>query len=310
MSFLYFLEGIRCPVLDLLFSVITHLGEETLFLIIGLIFLWCISKRDGYYLLCISFLGLIINQFLKILCRVPRPWVKDPNFSIVESARAEATGYSFPSGHTQISVGLYGGIARSTRHTWLRICAIALCVLIPFSRLYLGVHTPADVLTSVGIALVLVLVGYPIVNKLFDTKHGTYILFGILGAASVAFLCFMLLCKFPESVYLPENIGNLVSAQESSYTFIGCLAGISVGYFIDKKYIKFETQAPFWIQVIKVIGGVAVVLLVKECLKPVLNVIFSGHMVARAVRYFFVALTGAALWPMSFRWLCGLSKQQ
>ena len=91
MSFLYFLEGLRNPVLDFFFSAITHLGEETLFLIIGLIFLWCVSKRDGYYLLCVSFVGLIINQFLKITCRIPRPWVKDPSFTIVEAARGEAT---------------------------------------------------------------------------------------------------------------------------------------------------------------------------------------------------------------------------
>ena len=104
MPFLYFLENLRAPWLDAVFSVITLCGEETVFMAVGMIFFWCINKYTGYYLLCTGFLGTILNQFLKILCRVPRPWVKDPGFTIVESAKEAAGGYSFPSGHTQTAV--------------------------------------------------------------------------------------------------------------------------------------------------------------------------------------------------------------
>ena len=87
MEFLHFLEGLRNPVFDFLFSIITLLGEETLFMAIGLTFFWCVSKSHGYYLLCTGFVGTAINQFLKMIVRVPRPWVLDPEFTIVESAR-------------------------------------------------------------------------------------------------------------------------------------------------------------------------------------------------------------------------------
>ena len=103
MEFLKLLEGIRTPFLDSFFSVITTLGEETIFIVVGLLFYWCIDKKQGYYLFFVGFFGTILNQFLKLLFRIPRPWVKDPDFTIVESARAGATGYSFPSGHTQSS---------------------------------------------------------------------------------------------------------------------------------------------------------------------------------------------------------------
>ena len=115
MSFLYFLEGLRNSVLDAIFSVITLCGEETVFMAVGMVIFWCFHKFQGYFLLCVGFVGTVLNQFLKMVCRIPRPWVKDPNFTIVESAREAATGYSFPSGHTQTSVGLFGGIARSNR---------------------------------------------------------------------------------------------------------------------------------------------------------------------------------------------------
>lgn len=69
----------------------------------------------------------------------------DPDFQIVEAARADATGYSFPSGHTQNIVGTTASIFASRKETWVRIVCIVLMVLVPFSRMYLGVHTPLDV---------------------------------------------------------------------------------------------------------------------------------------------------------------------
>ena len=96
MEFLYFLESLRNGVLDAIFSFLTLFGEETVFMAVGMIVFWCVDKYKGYFLLLVGFAGTVANQFLKMLCRVPRPWVKDPDFTIVESAREAATGYSFP----------------------------------------------------------------------------------------------------------------------------------------------------------------------------------------------------------------------
>ena len=179
MSFLYLLESIRNPVLDFLFSVITLCGEEIAFMAVGMIFFWCIDKYKGYFLLCVGFLGTAINQVLKMIFRIPRPWIKDPDFTIVESAREAATGYSFPSGHTQTAVGLFGGIARFTKKKAILIASIAVAVLVPLSRMYLGVHTPADVLVSTCIATALIFIAYPLFNKaanLFCNLHRPRIL--------------------------------------------------------------------------------------------------------------------------------------
>ena len=113
MELLYWFESIRCPALDTIMSLVTHLGEETFFMVAALYVFWCVDKRRGYYLLSVGFVGTLVNQWLKIVCRVPRPWVRDPNFTIVESARVEAAGYSFPSGHTQSAVGWMGGVRPS-----------------------------------------------------------------------------------------------------------------------------------------------------------------------------------------------------
>ena len=156
MDVLYFLEGIRNTVLDAFFSIITFCGDETVFMAVCMIIFWCVNKWQGYFLLLTGFTGTVINQTLKMTFKIPRPWVKDPNFTIVESAREAATGYSFPSGHTQSSVGLFGGVARTNRNKAVRIICIIMCILVPVSRLYLGVHTPLDVGVSLVIALILI----------------------------------------------------------------------------------------------------------------------------------------------------------
>ena len=165
MQLLYWFESIRTPALDTVMSLVTRLGEESLFLLIGLFIFWCVDKRKGYYLLTVGLTGTVISQWLKVACAVPRPWVQDPNFTIVESARAAATGYSFPSGHTQSAVGYLGGITRFTDRWWLRVVCIVLALLVAVSRMYLGVHTPADVGVGLLIALVLVLAVYPLVES-------------------------------------------------------------------------------------------------------------------------------------------------
>jgi hypothetical protein len=140
MSVLYFLEGIRTPVLDRFFSLVTHLGSETLFIVIAIAVFWCVNKRTGYYLLTVGFFGTLLNQFLKLTCQIPRPWVRDPNFTIVEAARADATGYSFPSGHTQSITGSMGCLARSSKKGWVRLVCILLIAQHHVAALYQRRH--------------------------------------------------------------------------------------------------------------------------------------------------------------------------
>ena len=133
MEFLRFLEGLRTPFMDTVMSLITQLGDELFFMVIAITMFWCIDKRRGYYLLSVGFVGTVLNQFLKLVFRIPRPWVLDPEFTIVESAREAATGYSFPSGHTQNAVGTFGGVARSSKKRWVQIVSIVILLLVSFA---------------------------------------------------------------------------------------------------------------------------------------------------------------------------------
>lgn len=296
MDFLYLLESIRNPFLDSLFSLITHLGEETFFLILAIFFFWCVSKREGYYILIVGLVGTVANQILKLVCRIDRPWVKDPNFTIVESARAEATGYSFPSGHTQNIAGTFGSIARYSRRIAVRAVSVAVIVLVAFSRMYLGVHTPLDVITSLGIAAALTFLLYPIFRT--EESFSRSMPYVVVGSCvlSVAFLLYTL---FIPTVGM--DVQNLASGMKNAFTLFGCTAGLVLVYAVDTRYIKFETCAKWYAQIIKLLTGLLIVLLIKSALKSPLEFIFGNEYVARAVRYFLIVSFVGCVWPLTFK---------
>lgn len=302
MDILYALEGIRTPLLDGILLALTELGGETAFLVVALVLFWCADKRQGYYLMAVGFLGTLANQFLKLACQVPRPWVRDPNFTIVEAAREGASGYSFPSGHSQTSVGTFGVIARCAKNKWVRVAAIAVCVIVPFSRMYLGVHYPSDVLVGSGMALLFILLLHPVCFK----DDGKYIpaLFCVMIVLAIAFVAYTELFPFPADI----DPHNLESAVKNSYTLMGALLGMLVVYFVDMRR-PFPTEGVWYAQVLKVIGGLVIALAVKEGLRAPLDALFGGHIIARAVRYMLLVLVAGIVWPLTFPRFAKLGKK-
>ncbi len=294
MEFLHWLENIRVPVLNEFMLGITYLGDEIAFLVIALILFWCVDKRRGYYILSVGFLGTIANQFMKLWFRIPRPWVLDETLQPMDQALEGASGFSFPSGHTQSSVGTFGGIAYTAKKKAIRIIGILVAVLVPFSRMYVGVHTPLDVGVAAAIAIVLIFAVRPVVMG----KNGKYfpILMGVMTAAAVAYLCFVELYPFPADVD-PER---LQSGVNSAYTMIGCLVGLLVVYIVDEKWLHFPVKGVWWAQILKVVIGLLLVLAIKSGLKTPLNALF-GEYIGRAARYFLMVIMAGIVWPLSFK---------
>lgn len=297
MDILYALEKIRTPFWNGVMSAVTQLGGEVIFIVAAVVVFWCVSKWEGYYLMTIAFCGTVLNQFLKLICRVPRPWVRDPNFTIVESARAEATGYSFPSGHTQNAIGLFGGMALWGGRRWVRLGLTALALIIAFSRMYLGVHTPADVGVSLVLAAALVLGLYPLMRRAQEKpRYMGYVLAAML-VVSGAFVVFVETCGFPADM----DAENLASGIGNAWKMLGAVAGMTLAWLLDRRYIHFETQAVWWVQAIKVAVGMALLLAIKSGLKAPLLALLGHEGLAGGVRYFLLVLVAGAVWPLVFR---------
>ena len=304
MKLLYFFEKIRMPGLNEFMLAITTLGEETAFLVIALILFWCVDKYVGYYTLCVGFIGTIVNQFMKLWFRIPRPWVLDENFTILEQAREGAGGYSFPSGHTQSAVGMFGAIAATAKQRKIRITAIVIAALVALSRMYIGVHTPLDVGVSVIVAVILVAALRPVVYR--NHKKGMPILLAFMILLAVGYLCFVEFYKFPADVLTTENYQH---GLENAYTLLGALIGLVIVYIVDEKWLNFSVKAVWWAQLLKVVIGLLLVLAVKSGVKGFLNTLF-GELAGRGVRYCLIVIVAGILWPLSFQWFANFGKKE
>ncbi len=303
MEFLYWLESIRNPVLDAFFSVITYCGDELVFMAVAVILMWCVDKYQGYFMLFVGFLGTQINQLLKVTYRIPRPWVKDPNFTIVESAREAATGYSFPSGHTQCSVGTFGALAVWNKQVWLRVVSIALCILVPLSRMYLGVHTPLDVGVSYLVAVALIAVLYPLTKKLQHNPKGMRIFLAVLALISLAQTVYMTV------TLLNETATELQSGLKNAYKMLGAVLGMIAVYELDQRFVRYDVKAVWWAQVLKVVLGLGLTVGLKELCYAVFGLI-PWEPISRFFAYFVMVIFAGAIWPMTFKWFAKLGHKE
>jgi undecaprenyl-diphosphatase len=221
----------------------------------------------------------------------------DKNFTIVESARAEATGYSFPSGHTQSAVGNFGGLAyihKDKKAVW--IPCVVICALVALSRMYLGVHTPLDVLVSVGIAVVLIFAIKPLMDKAAENHKIMYIVLSCMAALAFALILYVELYNFP--AVITEH--NLASGIKNAYTLFGATLGMILAFFLETKYVNFSTEGKWYTQLIKLAVGLGLILGIKAGLKPVFNFIFASHPIAHSFRYACIVLFAAVVWPLTF----------
>ena len=298
MEFLRLLEGARTPLISAFMAAITYVGDETVFMVIAIAVFWCVSKRQGYYVFAVGLGGTVVNQWLKLIFRIPRPWVLDADFTIVESARAAATGYSFPSGHTQNAVGTLGALAIANRQKWLRGACIALILLVPFSRMYLGVHTPLDVGVSFAAAAALALALWPCYRDgARFARANPKVLCGMLALA-LCYAVWVNAAAFPADV----DAENLAHGVKNAWTLLGCVLGLIVSYVYDVKKLNFDVKAPLGAQLLKVGFGLALLIAIRVGVKALLSVLVGGAAWANAVRYFLMVVFAGCLWPMTFPW--------
>ena len=287
MEFLYFLESIRNGFLNMFFIICTSFGEELVLISLFAVIYWCINKKLAYRIAFSYFLSGAAVQGLKIHFRIERPWVLDPKFKPVEQVMDTATGYSFPSGHTQSSTSLYSSIAFHSRKRAVCIGAFILIAAVMLSRMYLGCHTPKDVLVSFAVTIVI----SGAVSFVFDNFTST-----LLTDILVSVLVFTLSAAlFGYSYYLVGTGATTDVLAMDCFKAAGAGAGFAVGWFIEKHYIRFNPKnSHLWLQILKVVIGLAGALIIKSGLKLILG----NTMLSNTVRYFFVILWIAVGFPL------------
>lgn len=287
MEFLYFLEGIRNSVLDIFFTICTAFGEELVLVGIFAVIYWCVNKTLAYKIAFSYFLSGAIVQTVKIGCRIDRPWVRDPGFHPVDSALTTATGYSFPSAHTQSSTSLYGSIAFHFKKAPFYVITFVLIALVMLSRMYLGCHTPMDV----GAGFLITVVTAFIVNYLYDNFNSTLATDLIAMILMVGINTGLIVYSF----YLIRSGITTEALAMDGFKAAGAGIGFGIGWFIEKRYIRFTPKhSIIGIQLLKVVIGLAGALLIKSGIKLLLG----DTPVVSLIRYFLVILWVVVAFPL------------
>lgn len=267
-SYLLYLQNLREAtnhVLDKFFVYVTGYGEMAYLLPIFALIYWCINKRTGEFMFLSLGFARLVNGLIKITACVYRPWIRDLRVTPINNGMKTATGYSFPSGHTANAVATFGSFAviQDKKEKYLKILLWILAILVGFSRNYIGVHTPQDVIISF-IASVLVIFG---TVKLFDImernkKADVWIaLSGLL--ISVFITIFAVYKTYPvnfknsdnsitQTIYVTTSEINEETQKKAIvnpkdmvldlYKNIGYIIGIFLGWIIERKYINFSTE--------------------------------------------------------------------
>ena len=167
--------------------------------------------------------------------------------------------------------------------------------------MYVGVHTPKDVLVGALTSIVLIV----LLRNVVQSDKGMKALVAGMIAIAIGLLLFVKLYPFPAGT----DAQNLESGVKNAYTMLGCLTGVAVVYVVEKRYINFTTSAVWWAQILKAVLGLILVLLVKEGLRSPLEAILGDVLLARAARYFLIVCAAGILWPLSFQWFSRLGRK-
>ena len=152
LSIMLFFQSIRTPFVEKAAEVASMFGEIAIPLLVEIILLWCCSRKKAFALASSLLSALLASQTLKAIFRVPRPFQVHPD--LIEGGRlSTATGYSFPSGHSTTSGACYSSIAMIAWKRWATALCLVPIILVPISRLVLGVHWPADVAAGTAIGV-------------------------------------------------------------------------------------------------------------------------------------------------------------
>lgn len=289
MTFLWLLEGIRTPFLDKLMQFITYFGQEIIIIAVICTLYWCVDKRFAYFLGFTYFTAGLMVQTLKITFRIPRPWILDPDFRAVESAVPGATGYSFPSGHTQGAACLFFPMSLKTKSVWLRLIYTLAFLSIGFSRMYLGCHTPKDVLVSLAISLSISILLWRFQSFLLDDTR-------YLKPVTLLMMCISLLVA-GYALYL--NFTGIISGKYAADCLkaSGAGLGFAFGSYLERSFLKFNPQdGSTPAQLIKLLAGLLLAALVKE----IFPIIFGSSILAKTLEYFILILWVLVIYPYIF----------
>ena len=298
-QYLLLLQNLRNSTSNALtpFMEMISLFAVTYLVIVPALVYWCVDKRSGLYTMASYTTTVAINAVVKLTACIYRPWIRDSRVLPAGDAITTATGYSFPSGHTTSSTSIYGALAVSAwkKMRWVSVLCIIFALLTCFSRNYLGVHTPQDVLVGMAEGVLILWA----MSKLFpwlDKNPGKENIVLAIGVVlGIAALVYISVKSYPMDYVDGKLLVDPHKMMNDGYGDIAMFIGFCVGRFIEKTWVRFEPTCSKRNVVAGLVGAVIAYCL-HEILGTYMEALFGGHWGRFANKAIF-ALFIMAIWP-------------
>ncbi len=280
LNFLKLLESIRSDFLNGLFEAITMLGEETLLIVLMAVVYFMYDKNLAKRMFFITAMSLSLNCIVKNFVKRPRPFTR--GISCVREGTA--TGYSFPSGHSQTFATWSNGFSFYLKNKKLLWITVILSILVGFSRMYLGAHYPSDVIAGLLFGLIFAYFG----NKLYDKVQNKHLLYTAFLLILTPFIILFMIK--PDPMF------------EDFFKLFGMQAGFTLAVIFEEKVVNLEKSSTNWKNILRIVICVVLALVIKEVLKALfVTDILRLSLLLDAVRYFVLVFLILGICPWVFK---------
>ena len=286
------------------FSKMTFLGEINTAIVIMAILYWSVSKELGSYLLMGWSGNRLANGVMKVTACTYRPWIRDARVLPYGNSINTATGYSFPSGHIMNASTVFGGIAvRKDYPRALRIVLGLVMVFVAFSRVYLGVHTPQDVLVGAAIGTLVMWLTLRLMRWVEAHPGKDWLVVCISVGLGAAVALYAALKPYPAD-YDAEGKLIVDGAKMANDTFKGvgyCVAFLT-GWILERRFVGFSTEVPVQQKLMRAVIGLLGYYAVSLILAPLLKTWISGPagtFISCFIQMFYVAF----LFPLCAKYM-------
>ncbi len=303
LRYLLLLQQLRESSGDLMTSFMMTITNIAMFgsAILCVIIFWTVDRVFGYWLITNTVSGLFLNNVIKLTACIYRPWVRWPQLDPPEKAIESATGYSFPSGHTQVASSFFGSCSLSM---WNKNKAVSfLCAVVIFltalSRNYLGVHTLTDVLASIMISVIMIAVNARLFEKVKKDRSLLNKLIAAGCAAAVLAIIYFTFKTYPVDYIDGDLVVDPTVMKNDGYAAAGAFLGVLAGAYIEIRYVHFTAEGTLPQKILRALCGVPFALVWMLVLKkPIYSL--AGTAAGHVILYTGLTLYIVAGYPALF----------
>ena len=309
-EYLLFLQDFRHSINDALtpFMEWASLFGISYILLLPVFVYWCLDKRKGLFILAAWKISATLNALVKLTACVYRPWIRDPRVIPAGDSIKTAGGYSFPSGHTMTATPIYGGLAMfAGRRKWLRALWIAAILVTGFSRNYLGVHTPQDVLVGLALGALSLYAAVRLFDyldrrpEMEDRVLLTGFVIGVLG------LLYTTYKPYPMDYVDGKLLVDPVQMSRTAWEDIGGLLALIAARYVERRWVRFSPAGLNKRGVVLCVLGMIPLCFIIVGGKPFMVGFLGirwGRLAAQTILFFYVMV----LWPLAMKLCTGAQR--